>query len=113
MKRSTRRRLIQGVLYAVFAAVVLFVILSADWGTIQPYFFNPDISAAVFPEILTIAARNTVIYTAIAFVGGLLLGLLLALMTLSPVLPYRWLATGYIELFRGLPALGRQGRQGR
>ncbi|MHA7188981.1 amino acid ABC transporter permease [Arthrobacter sp. MDT2-16] len=105
MKRSTRRRLIQGVLYAVFAAVVLFVILSADWGTIQPYFFNPDIAAAVFPEILTIAARNTVIYTAIAFVGGLLLGLLLALMKLSPVLPYRWLATGYIELFRGLPAL--------
>ena len=49
MKRSTRRRLIQGVLYAVFAAVVLFVILSADWGTIQPYFFNPDIAAAVFP----------------------------------------------------------------
>lgn len=105
MKRSTRRRLIQGVLYAVFAAVVLFIILSADWATIQPYFFNVDIAADVFPEILTIAAKNTVIYTAIAFVGGLLLGLLLALMKLSPVLPYRWLATGYIELFRGLPAL--------
>ena len=43
--------------------------------------------------------------TAIAFVGGLILGLLLALMKLSPVGPYRWVATAYIEIFRGLPAL--------
>ncbi len=105
MKRSTRRRLTQGILYAVFAAVILFVILSADWGRIQPYFFNLDVARETFPQILTIAAKNTVIYTAIAFVGGMLFGLLLALMKLSPVLPYRWLATGYIELFRGLPAL--------
>ncbi|WP_247827026.1 amino acid ABC transporter permease [Arthrobacter antioxidans] len=105
MKRSTRRRLTQGVLYAVFAAVVLFVLLAADWATIRAYFFDLDVAIAVFPEIVTIAAKNTVVYTAIAFVGGLLLGLLLALMKLSPVLPYRWFATGYIELFRGLPAL--------
>ncbi len=105
MKRSTRRRLIQGVLYAVFAAVVLFIILSADWGRIQSNFLDPEVAAAAFPEIVTIAAKNTIVYTAIAFVGGMLLGLLLALMKLSPVLPYRWLATGYIELFRGLPAL--------
>jgi len=29
----------------------------------------------------------------------------LALMKLSPVAPYRWLATAYIEFFRGLPVL--------
>ena len=34
-----------------------------------------------------------------------LLGLVLALMRLSSVGPCRWLATGVIELFRGLPAL--------
>ncbi|TKV26122.1 amino acid ABC transporter permease [Arthrobacter sp. NamB2] len=105
MKRSTRRRLIQGVLYAVFAAIVLLIILAADWGRIQTNFFNLDVAAQTFPEIVTIAAKNTVVYTAIAFVGGMVLGLVLALMKLSPVLPYRWLATGYIELFRGLPAL--------
>ena len=55
--------------------------------------------------IITTAAKNTVIYTIIAFIGGLLLGLALALMKLSPVAPYRWAATAYIELFRGLPAL--------
>jgi len=105
VKRSTRRRLTQGVLYAVFAAAVLLIILAADWDRIQSNFFDLEIAAATFPEIVTIAAKNTIIYTAIAFVGGLFLGLLLALMKLSPVLPYRWLATGYIELFRGLPAL--------
>ncbi len=47
----------------------------------------------------------SVVYTAIAFTGGLVLALVLALMKLSPVGPYRWLATGYIEFFRGLPAL--------
>ncbi|WP_298254058.1 amino acid ABC transporter permease [uncultured Arthrobacter sp.] len=105
MKRSTRRRLIQGLLYVVFVAVVLFVVLAADWERIQPYFFNPDVAASLFPEIVLTAAKNSVIYTLIAFVGGVLLGLLLALMKLSPVLPYRWFATGFIELFRGLPAL--------
>ncbi|WP_434993519.1 amino acid ABC transporter permease [Arthrobacter sp. Ld5] len=105
MKRSTRRRLIQGVLYAVFVAVVLFIILAADWDKIQTNFLDLEVAAATFPEVVTIAAKNTIVYTAIAFVGGMLLGLLLALMKLSPVLPYRWVATGYIELFRGLPAL--------
>ena len=34
-----------------------------------------------------------------------MLGLVLALMRLSSVRPYRWFATVYIEVFRGLPAL--------
>ncbi|TDK25543.1 amino acid ABC transporter permease [Arthrobacter crusticola] len=105
MKPSTRRRLFQGVLYAVFAVLILVVIFLADWARIRVYFFNLDVAAQTLPEIVVIAAKNTIIYTVIAFVGGLILGLILALMKLSPVLPYRWLATGYVELFRGLPAL--------
>ncbi len=105
MKPSTRRRLFQGVLYAVFAVVILVVVLLADWATIRTYFFNFDVASGTFPDIVITAAKNTIVYTVIAFVGGLILGLILALMKLSPVLPYRWLATGYIELFRGLPAL--------
>jgi polar amino acid transport system permease protein len=105
VKPTTRRRLFQGVLYAVFAIVILVVVFLADWAAIRTNFFNLDVAAATFPDILLIAAKNTILYTAIAFVGGLIVGLLLALMKLSPVLPYRWFATGYIELFRGLPAL--------
>ncbi|TJY64087.1 amino acid ABC transporter permease [Arthrobacter sp. CAU 1506] len=105
MKPSTRRRLFRGVLYAIFIAAVAAVILVADWEAIRTSFLNPEVFGEQFPAIITTAAKNTIIYTVIAFIGGLLLGLALALMKLSPVAPYRWVATAYIELFRGLPAL--------
>ncbi|UNK46639.1 amino acid ABC transporter permease [Arthrobacter sulfonylureivorans] len=105
MKPSTRRRLFRGVLYAIFIAAVAAVVLLADWQAIQTNFLNPEVFSEQFPAIITTAAKNTVVYTVIAFIGGLLLGLTLALMKLSPVAPYRWVATIYIELFRGLPAL--------
>jgi polar amino acid transport system permease protein len=105
MKRSTRRRLLRGVLYALFVAGVAAVVLAADWEAVSENFFDASILAGTWPAIVTVAAKNTVLYTVVAFVGGLLVGLLLALMKLSPVAPYRWVATGYIEFFRGLPAL--------
>jgi polar amino acid transport system permease protein len=49
--------------------------------------------------------KNTIIYTTLAFGFGLVLALGLALMKRSSIKPYRWFATAYIELFRGLPAL--------
>lgn len=51
------------------------------------------------------AARNTLIFTGLAFAIGLVLALLLALMRLSPLRPYRWFAALWIEVFRGIPAL--------
>lgn len=105
LRRTTRRRLFRGVLYAVFVIVALVVGLFADWRRLQQQFFQIDIGRDQFPEIVTIAAKNTALFTIIAFTGGVLLGLLLALMKLSPVAPYRWVATIYIEIFRGLPAL--------
>lgn len=107
MKRTTKRRLNLGVLYALFAGFVLLVVLAADWGTIRENFFAPEGMGrdGNWQDLILIGVKNTVIYTVIAFAGGLGLALLLALMKLSPVVPYRWLATGFIELFRGLPAL--------
>src|SRR6478735_8004892 len=52
-----------------------------------------------------VAVLLAVVFTACGFTFGLVLGLVLALMRLSSVGPYRWIATGIIELFRGLPAL--------
>jgi polar amino acid transport system permease protein len=92
-------------MYALFGALIVVVVLAADWGRVQQQFLRLDIAVDQFPQIVTIAAKNTVIFTVIAFTGGLLLGLLLALMQLSSVGPYRWAATVYIEIFRGLPAL--------
>ena len=77
----------------------------ADWAAVRTAFFNVDLLRASFPDVITVAAKNTVVYTLISFSGGLALGLILALMKLSPVAPYRWAATIYIEFFRGLPAI--------
>ena len=77
----------------------------ADWGRLSDAFFDREIFTDQFPEILTRAARNTLIYTGLAFMLAFALALVLALMRLSPLRPYRWFATAYIELFRGLPAL--------
>lgn len=105
LKRRQRQRLILWMQYAIFVLVVGLVVYAADWGTLKDSFFRTDIARAMFPEVITIALRNTVIFTVLAFIFGLLLGTVLALMRLSKVAPYRWVATGYIELFRGLPAL--------
>ena len=51
------------------------------------------------------ALVNTVVYTLSSYLLGFVLGMVLALMRLSSVPINRWLARGYIELFRGLPAL--------
>lgn len=105
MKRSTRHRLRIGVLYVVLLAAAGALVLLADWQAIGENFFDVETIKGLWPEILTEGAKNTVIYTVIAFVGGLALALVLALMKLSDIGPYRWLATIYIEFFRGLPAL--------
>ena len=89
-------------LLGLFALLALFL---ADWGKIQRNFAQPDILWEMLPNVLTIAARNTVVYTFAAFSFGFVLALVLALMKLSSIGLYRWFATSYIELFRGLPAL--------
>src|SRR6476620_9508124 len=59
----------------------------------------------MWPSVITIGLKNTLIYTALAFIFGLALGLIIAMMKLSSIGPYRWFANAYVELFRGLPAL--------
>lgn len=105
LTRRRRRRISLGVQYAVFVLVVLAIARVADWQTLRDNFARVEIARAMFPRVITTALRNTVIYTLSGFTFGLLLGLVLALMRLSSVPPYRWVARIYIELFRGLPAL--------
>ncbi|MFF4578749.1 amino acid ABC transporter permease [Streptomyces sp. NPDC001373] len=105
LTRRQRRRVWQGVQYAVFVAVLVVVAVLADWDRLRNQFAQKDLVLRLFPDILTIALRNTVVYTFSGFVFGLVLGLVVAMMRLSSVAPYRWVAGVYIELFRGLPAL--------
>ncbi|MER5727233.1 amino acid ABC transporter permease [Streptomyces sp. NPDC002138] len=105
LTRRQRRRVSQGLQYALFAAVLIAIGFSADWGRLQNQFAQKDLALRLFPEIITTALRNTVVYTLSGFLLGLVLGLVIAMMRLSSVAPYRWVASVYIELFRGLPAL--------
>lgn len=105
LTRRQRARLARGAQYGVLLAAAVAIGLLADWGEVKDAFFNLDVAENQFPDVITTALVNTVTYTALGFVFGLGLGLLLALMKLSSVPPNRWLATAYIELFRGVPAL--------
>ncbi|MEO5781542.1 amino acid ABC transporter permease [Arthrobacter oryzae] len=89
----------------LFVAVIVAVVLATDWQTVGTSVFNFGKIAPMFPDIILVGLKNTLIYTALAFVVGLSGGLILALMKLSTFPVYRWLATGYIEFFRGVPAL--------
>jgi polar amino acid transport system permease protein len=105
MSPRKRARLSRGIQYAVLVVVVAVAAYFADWPAITEAFLNPEFLLELVPEIFTVALKNTLLYTACAFAFGLALGLVLALMRLSSVGPYRWFATGVIELFRGLPVL--------
>ncbi len=66
--------------------------------------FNLQAVQDMAPNLLH-AFVNTLRYTFSAFAVAFALGLVLALMKLSSVRLYRVLATGYVEFFRGVPAL--------
>ncbi|HLQ85626.1 MAG TPA: amino acid ABC transporter permease [Salinisphaeraceae bacterium] len=89
----------------MLVALVVAAALLADWRLIGKSFFDPQLIRYTLLHGFVDALWHTAAYTAGGFLLGLLAGTLLALMRLSEVAPYRWLATIYIEFFRGLPAL--------
>jgi polar amino acid transport system permease protein len=54
---------------------------------------------------LLLAARWTLALTGLAFLGGGLVGLLIAVLRVSPVAPLRALGAGYISIVQGVPLL--------
>jgi polar amino acid transport system permease protein len=100
-----RRRITLGIQYVIFVAVIVIVAVSINWSDIQEHFFDPDGVKEMLPEVITVALRNTIIYALTGYAFGFVLGMVLALMRLSSVAPYRWAALLYIEIFRGLPLL--------
>lgn len=104
MSPRRRARISRGIQYGVLLVVVVVVAVATDWARVGTSFFNPTVAREMLPS-LGGALRNTVVYTLAAFAVGLSLGTVLALMRLSTVRAYRWIATVYIEFFRGIPAL--------
>lgn len=59
----------------------------------------------IFSNRFAIGAATTMVLTLLSMSAGIVSGLVLALGKMSPALPIRWLANGYIFLFRGTPVL--------
>ncbi|MCC2334555.1 amino acid ABC transporter permease [Cellulomonas wangsupingiae] len=100
----TRARITRAVQYAVLVAVVVALAVLTDWSNVTSQLFDPAVAGELIGRMPP-ALWNTVKYTLGAFAVGLPLGALLAFMKLSSVAPYRWIATAYVEFFRGIPAL--------
>lgn len=105
-RMSPRRRaaVSRSVQYGVLAIAVVALALVADWERISTNLFNVEVALDLLPKLPS-AFLNTLLYTAAAFVVALVLGVVLALMRLSSVGLYRWIATAYVEFFRGIPAM--------
>lgn len=103
--KTRRENLVRWTTYVVVSGAILALLVSADWPRVFDSLLNPEIAADQFPGILTIAARNTLIFTALGFAGGFAIAMTMALARISSVRAYRAFAGGYIEIFRGLPLL--------
>ncbi|MDQ0693163.1 amino acid ABC transporter permease [Arthrobacter sp. W4I7] len=77
-----------------------------DWfNTIIRTFFDFKAMAEVIPQLLGVGLLNTLIISVAATILGVVLGMIIAVMGISPS---RWLrvpARIYTDLFRGLPAI--------
>ncbi|MGC2941349.1 amino acid ABC transporter permease [Brevibacterium sp. FAM 24638] len=105
MSKRQKAKISRGIQYGILVVIAVVIAVVADWPTLIDTFGRVDIAAGMFPDVITKALKNTVVFTGLGFVLGLAIAIVLALMRLSSVGVYRWIAFVYIEFFRGLPAL--------
>jgi len=106
--RARRSTLIALVSTVVFAAVLLFAVTSSPgWPRVRDSFFNLRIGWDSLPALLDglwLNVRVLVVCQVLILIFGL--GLAAVRTLRGPVwFPLRALATGYVDLFRGLPLL--------
>ncbi|CAM3351438.1 amino acid ABC transporter permease [Stackebrandtia soli] len=101
-RRAKRARAIQ---YTALTVIAVVIVSMANWKLIADAFFRVDLAWEMIPELFTVGLANTLIYTVTGYALGFVLGLGLAIMRLSTVRVNRVIASTYIELFRGMPAL--------
>jgi polar amino acid transport system permease protein len=107
-QRGRRSVVVSVVSTLVVLAVVYFgVVNTPGWAAVQQSFFDPQTAVDTFPDILLGLWLNVRILFFSA-VGVAVFGTLLAVVRglRNPVFfPLRMLATGYTDLFRGLPLI--------
>jgi polar amino acid transport system permease protein len=91
----------------VLGALYTLIVTSPGWQVVKETFFDLDYGREVLPTVL----RGLVVNIQLSFIGGFfiaVIALALALIrtTKSPALtPFRFLATAYVDIFRGAPLL--------
>ena len=113
-RRALRRKLNrkQGLIAAVSSVLVLgtltiILVTSPGWEVVKATFFDIEYGKEVFPTVL----KGLWINLQLTFFGGIAIGAIamgLALLrtTKSPALtPFRFLATAYVDIFRGAPLI--------
>jgi polar amino acid transport system permease protein len=73
--------------------------------TLRATFLDFDAMAQVLPQMFAIGLRNTFFISIAATVIGLVLGMIIAIMGISPSKWLRFPARIYTDIFRGLPAI--------
>lgn len=102
---TQRRLLVQVVGWASGVLLVVVVALVTDWAKVADNFLDVEIAKEQFPDVIKVAAQNTVLYTVLSFALGLVFALLASQARLSSIWLFRLYGRAYVELFRGLPAL--------
>lgn len=105
MSKRQKAKLSRSIQYGILIIIAVVIAFVADWRTLVDTFGRLDVAIGMFPDVITKALKNTIVFTFLGFVLGLIIAIILALMRLSSIGVYRWLAFIYIEFFRGLPAL--------
>jgi len=104
-RRSTAIATVSSVL--VIGALVAVVVSSPGWDVVRSTFFDMQYAREVLPAVfagLLLNIRLTIVATVLISILGLALAL--ARTSRAPALaPFRILATGYVDLFRGVPTL--------
>ena len=113
-RRALRRKLNrkQSLIAAVSSVLVLgtltiILVTSPGWEVVKSTFFDIEYGKQVFPTVV----KGLWINLQLTFFGGLAIGVIamgLALLrtTKSPALtPFRFLATAYVDIFRGAPLI--------
>ena len=91
----------------VLGALSTLIITSPGWQVVKDTFFDLDYGREVLPTVL----RGLVVNIQLSFIGGffiavIALSLALVRTTKAPALtPFRFLATAYVDIFRGAPLI--------
>ena len=91
----------------VLGTLGVVLVTSPGWESVKRTFFDIDYGREVFPTVV----RGLVVNLQLTLIGGIAIGIIalaLALLrtTKSPALtPFRFIATAYVDIFRGAPLI--------